>query len=386
MGVDRVARADLKLYDVRSLGELETLRESWNDLLLLSPSSTPFQSWEWNFGRAKFENDHVHLRVVVAEDAHNAVVGIAPFWIRPIGWPRLGVLEFIGSHGSGYSDLLFLESYKDDFVRCVTEWIEECKEWRILHLRNLRADSVGLISRHSSFKVQPYAVSPYALLPHTMREYERTLPKKLRENMRRRNRPLITQGRLTFSVCETASQLRTELRTFFDLHQRRQRAKGERGRFFNPRWRQAFEEMSLMLWERGFVRLGMLRVDGRPAACSYALRFREREHSYLTGMAPDLTNYSLGHLLKSWMIEAAIKDGVRVYDFGKGNEQHKSWWANQVCQVSAMTGARSRLDALRWQRWESWQKAIYRSRLMKRLYLSTVGRRDGAIQEDANGA
>jgi len=274
-------RCDLRLYEVRSLSEMGKIRDAWNHLALSAPTTTSFQTWEWNFGMAKHEGNSVRLRIVVAKDKFGEVVGIAPFWIRSNGIPGLSVLEFIGR--GDYSDLFFSEPYKDIFVSSVMEWIECNTEWRIIHLHNVRQEIVDLISRYDGrLTTRPCGVCPYAQLPDTFEDYEqKVLQKRLRQKIRQKRKQLAGNGLLTFSVCETTSQLQADLPVFFDLHQRRQRTKGERGRFFEEKWRTSFEEISLALLRAGFLTLGLLRIDGQPAASLYNVRFQDQELSLL---------------------------------------------------------------------------------------------------------
>jgi CelD/BcsL family acetyltransferase involved in cellulose biosynthesis len=365
---------DLRLYELHSLSEMEKARQFWTRLVLNSQDATPFQSWEWNFGMAEFESHRVHLRIIVAEDKQGEVVGIAPFWIRSSGLPGLTILEFIGSHPSDYLDLIFLQPYKDAFVGALKEWIERNTEWRIIHLENLRWVYPNLNYRNAPSEVRPTFTCPYASLPKTVEEYEVKLSKNLRSTIRKQSKRLNRDGRLSFSISQTTSQLKTDLFVLTDLHQRRQRTKGERGRFFDERWIKTFQEISLMLHQADFLRLGTMRIDGQPAVCLYNLRMHGREYSYYTGMEPVYARHSPGTLIHYWMIGEAIKDGVQVYDFCRGSEPYKSWWTNDTCRLSEMTLARSKAEGYIWRRWESWRTAVYKSRLIKRLYFATVGR------------
>ena len=129
-----------------------------------------------------------------------------------------------------------------------------------------------------------------------------------------------------------------------------------------------------MLLQAGFLRLCILRIDGNPAACFYNLRMGEREYCYSGGMEPGYARYSPGSLLDYWMIGEAINDGVRTYDFGLGNETYKFRWANETSHLFEMVRARSRVESLISEKLDFLHKAMYRSRLLKRIYLTTVGR------------
>lgn len=368
-----MAKQDLKLFEIHSVPDMEEIRDSWQKLVIESQIATPFQTWEWNVGIAKYESDRVRLRVVVAKDDNGKIVGIAPLWIRLKSFPKFAVLEFIGSRPSDYLDLICLEIYREAFTKSLMEWLNQNTEWNVCYLQNLRLHSVSMSNSDGMFKIRPSDICPYTNLPETIEKYELRLPKKLRYTIRHQNKLLGEKGRLTFSVSRTASELRNHLEIFFDLHQRRQRSKGERGKYFDSRWRTAFHEISSKLLEAGVLRLGILWIDSRPAACLYNLRLHDREYYYSVGMEPEFAQHSPGTLLQYYMIREAIKDNVKVYDFGRGNEIYKSWWTDRNCQLFVMIRGQSNLHLWLWTMMGSITKRIYGSHMLKQIYLAVQG-------------
>jgi CelD/BcsL family acetyltransferase involved in cellulose biosynthesis len=371
---------DINLREIQSLTDMSTAREAWTRLVFSVRDTTPFQSWEWNFGLASFEDRRSRLRIVIAENSKGEVVGVAPFLIHSNGLPGLSVLEFIGSRASDYLDLVALETYKESFIHHVLDWVERNTEWNILNFRNLRRESVESICRNGEFEVRPCGVCQYANLPTTFSEYERkVLQKRLRKTIHSHVKCLDGEKRLAFSTLRTDADVTNALDVFFELHQRRQRSKGERGRFFSQRSRQVFREMSLALSQAGYVRFGILWIDGKAAACSYNFRLRDREYLYAGGMEPSLAGYSPGSLLDHWMIKEAIKEGVRVYDFMGGNESYKSRWTNESCHLFQITRTRSRIAALSWRNFECARNLVYRSRLVKHVYFAAKAAVNGLL-------
>lgn len=365
----------LRLYEIRSLSGLEKIQESWKYLVNSAENVTPFQTWEWNYGLARFEDRQVRLRIIVGENAQGEVVGIAPFWIRFQPWLRLPILEFIGSHPSDHLDLLCLERYHAAFVSRILEWIEHNTEWRILNLVNLNSHSAELINSRGLSEVRVLETCAHIHLPGSMEEYEhRMLQKRLGRTIRQFLKLLAPQGRLSFSLSRTNAELEKDLPNLFVLHQLRQRAKGQRGRFINEDWRRTILEMSHDLLQAGHLRLGTLRIDGKPAASLYDLRIRDREYACFIGMDPAMGQFHPGSLLYHWMIGEAIKDGMKLYDFGRGDESYKSRWTKDTYEIFQITRARSHVEALVWRQWESWRNKVYKSQLVKRLYHMTVGR------------
>jgi CelD/BcsL family acetyltransferase involved in cellulose biosynthesis len=74
------------------------------------------------------------------------------------------------------------------------------------------------------------------------------------------------------------------------------------------------------------------------------------------------------------MISQAIKDGLTIYDLGKGNEHYKSWWSHESSQLYDMVRGRSSVELWAWEQYQCWHAALYKSRLAKRLYQATLAR------------
>lgn len=384
---DRSPLEPLRLRELRSLAEAESIREAWRALCLADRSATPFQTWEWNQGLAQYEARRVRPRILVGEDPAGRVVGIAPLCLRRSGLPGFQLLEFIGSHVSDYVDLICQESWRDAFAQRVLEWIDRNREWRILHFKNYAGNSLDRFESDGGFAIRPIETCAFVTLPASLEEYERKiLHKKLLANIRRQTRVLSGEGSLQLSASQTTSELRDDLATLFDLHQRRQRSKGERGKFFDARWRESFLATSLALFGDGRVKLGTLRVGGRPIACAYNLRIGDQEHGMMLGMDPEADRLSPGSVIIHWMIGEAIRDGMRNFGFGRGSESYKSRWASEGRPIFEITRARSRFELAAWRKLQTWRDRLMRSERIKQIYLAIFGRRREQIAGRSAGS
>lgn len=382
--MDRSA-GGLTLDVIRTLEGIDAAREDWMRLSAVCTEATPFQAWAWNRGLA--EAGGRRLRVLVARDPSGRAVGVAPFQLRPLGMPGLSVLELIGGRVSDYLDVLAEESWRPAFAERLRGWLAADREWAIVHLRNLRAGSLGLLDGAGAARAEPVDVCPYALLPESPEAFETMLPGSLRRAVKGGPAArLAREGRLAFSVARDADEVRRDLPVFFALHQLRQRSKGERGRFFDPHWRGIFMTMSLALLDARILRLGVVRIDGRPAAAMYNMRVRDREYFYSTGMEPALAKYRPGSLLHHHLICEAIRDGVHSYDFGRGNEPYKAQWTNARCELFDLRLARSPVVDFISRRGELWRRWLTRSRTLKRVYGWTVGRRHASGAGSGDGS
>jgi CelD/BcsL family acetyltransferase involved in cellulose biosynthesis len=338
----------------------------WRELFARVPIATPFHSFEWNRAVAAYEARDA-LRILAIRAA-GELVGVAPFCLRPGPLPGLRTLDFVGAERSDYRGFLVDPAHREAFAHLLADWISGNREIQLVSLEGLRAPAVELLAGCSFLEERPVDVCPIARLPATLEAYERdVMHPKLRETVRRENRKLGDRAR--FALCREAGEIEEGLSVLFDLHQRRQRARGERGRFFDPRWQQAFRDLSRELCRGGFLRLGLLRIDGRPAAVSYNLRSPDREVYYIGGFEPAFARHSPGSLMQYHMIASAIEDGVGIYDFGRGDEHYKSWWCNDGSLQFRVEGARPHvlLHASRARR--ALRRSVTRSRLLKRVYL-----------------
>lgn len=365
---------ELRLYEVNSISEMENIRDSWNHIVHQNPNATPFQLWEWNYGMVKYEGHRIRLHILVAENSGGEIIGCAPFWIRTGGFPGFNVLEFIGTGRSDYLDLIVLDSYKDIFIKKLVEWIDQHNEWRIIALKGLRQETVNMLSPLGKLDIRPYDVCPIIRLPDTVEAYNKQISRRLRKNIRHYTNRLTQEGNITFSVSSTPSQLQNDLFILFDLHQQKQVSGGERGRFYKKEQKEIMQEITMALAEAGLVRLYMLKLGGKTISTSYNIRFAKWEYSYTMGMDPDFSLLSPGTILENHMIGEAIKDGMNVYDFLRGDEKYKSKWTNDKCQLFQIVRARTKADMLLWSKWESLRYRIYRSSIIKKIYHATIGK------------
>lgn len=362
----------LRVREICSLDDWESLREPWTDLIMRVPTATPFQTWEWNYGMARFGSRSVP-RVAVIEDDEGRWVALAPFCQRPAGLPGLRGLELIGGRVSDYLGVVVDSARQGDCETILRNWLTQLDGWKVLHLRcQTHLDTSWMPKMPSA--VVSMDVCPFARLPTDLEDYERTMADSLRRQIFKNRRRLLRNGRLTFHVPATPGDLRRELPVFFRLHQLRQNSLGERGHFSDPGWCEVFTETALGLLELGIARLGIVRIDDRPAASQFNMRLHGVEYFYQTGMDPGLARFSPGSVLHHWLIGQGISESVREYDFGRGAEPYKFMWASERREVYHIVFSRSNalLQICRYA--EKLRKRVLRSTTLKRIYRATVGR------------
>jgi CelD/BcsL family acetyltransferase involved in cellulose biosynthesis len=303
------------------LDEFGSLLESWSRLA--EASGNIFSTWEWNllwwqhFGRRR------RLLLGVCRDAAGSIAAIVPLYV----WRRrpLRVLRFVG-HGHG--DLLgpvcahaehkqavealrlALERVPHDVF--VGDWLLGDEDWS--------AALGGRILREGGYPILHFDVS-------TWDEYLAARGRKFRKTIRSEKRRLEREHDARFRMTGDAGTLERDLDALFALHEAR--FGDHEGCYFcgsNEPFHRAFAKRAL---ERGWLRLWLLDLDGKPVAAEYGFRFGDRYFAYQVGRDPAWDRASVGSVLEAYSIRAALDEGVREYRFLLGNEPYKYRFATE---------------------------------------------------------
>jgi CelD/BcsL family acetyltransferase involved in cellulose biosynthesis len=144
-----------------------------------------------------------------------------------------------------------------------------------------------------------------------------------RQELRRKERRLGERG-LSFRDLTDASELEGTLDVLFDLHRARW---GEHA----SRWfagREAFQrDFARVAFERGWLRLSLLELEGRPVAAYHGFRFGESEWSYQFGRDTAEESSSVGLVMAAYAVRRSIEDGAAAFRLGPGDQPYKRRFA-----------------------------------------------------------
>ena len=181
--------------------------------------------------------------------------------------------------------------------------------------------------------------SPSLALPATWDEYLATRSRNFREQLRRREAAIRREGDVVTRLADRTT-LDRDLDTLFALHRARW---GSTPTDFGdtPFHRQLAREAL----ERGWLRLWLLELDGRPIAAWHGFQVGTVCSYYQAGRDPGFERHSIGYLLMGHSIHAAIAEGAREYRFGRGDEPFKSRFASHDSGLATVVLTRGRVGA-----------------------------------------
>ena len=314
---------------------LESLREEWTDLA--AQGRNVFATWEFASTWWEYFGAGRRLVTVGCRDSGGELFAVLPLYL----WRRrpLRVLRFIG-HGAG--DILgpvCRPERSDDAGRALRRLLEVAPwDWDVFVGENLPGEQdwprqLGghLIRREGN---------PVLRAPEGFERFLAQRTPNFRSAVRRGERRLARRYHVRYRLSDSTT-LEADLAALFRLHQARF---GEQSAFGGARtaFHRAFARRA---HERGWLRLWILELDGRPVAAQYGFRFGGVESFYQSGRDPQLRRESLGMVLLSHAIRSAADEGVHELALLRGHEPYKYRFAtddrglDSVCVTRGRAGA-----------------------------------------------
>ena len=308
---------------------LDELASEWT--ALAASGGNPFGTHEWASCWWRHHGGDRKPLVVAGRAADGRLVTVLPLYLwatRP-----LRILRFIG-HGAGDQlGPVHAPGDRETAAALARQALAELG-WDVfvgeqLPARALWSDLLGarVIRREGS----PVLAAPDGGWP----AYLAGRSANFRQQLGRKERNLGRRHQVGLRLVEDPGQLPAAMDTLFALH--RLRWGDDSG--FLPR--EAFHrEFAAVALERGWLRLWLLELDGRPAAAWYGLRLGGVEHYYQSGRDPAFDNLSAALVLLAHTIRSAFEDGVGEYRFGRGQDPYKYRFTDQDPGLETITSTR----------------------------------------------
>jgi CelD/BcsL family acetyltransferase involved in cellulose biosynthesis len=336
---------------VEGSGALVT-RDQWDALLAGAVSNVVFLTWQWqqgwwrHFGGAAQADCTLHLLVLRAE--RGAPLGIAPLFIarEPLPPPKpyvhgelrpdrsgepLRVVQFVGGIDiADYLDVIASPENLEATWAAVLDYLIDIRDqWDAIDFHSLPQFSPShdtvqrLGAKHGlNFEVFPEDVCPVLELPSDWNTYLMSLRKKDRHELRRKVRKLEGRDDVRWYLVPPTDRasLEEKMRVFLALHKQ---SGSDKAKFMDAQMEAYFLDMARDLADTGWLDLAVLEVDGEPASAYLSFCYGDRLYLYNSGYTPRFAGYSAGVALLAYRIHKAILQGIRYFDFLRGDEPYK---------------------------------------------------------------
>ncbi len=327
--------------------EFESLAGVWDGILhTAGREHTIYLTHEWLSAWWRHFGEGRDLHVLVFE-RRGQVVGIVPLMISEyrLGMAKARLVESVGAFNCNYAWVVSPENREEVASAFLTHLGEVLRNGGHVLRLGLMPDDSSLLSllRGGGARAAGLALedrtttlAPYAELPDSWEEFLSSLGAKRRWLLRSSLRRLEEDHRVEFRRCETDS-LEQTLAEFFDLHQRRWQSVNVKGIFHDPRMRAFYVDVARKLRDRGWLHFSRLDVDGRMAHGHFAYVYNGRFYASTSARDTSYSSYGVGHLHYMFVVQDAIRLGLREYDFLQGDEAYKSFWAKSARSYQEVT-------------------------------------------------
>ena len=299
---------------VEVVSGIEAYRDTWSELA--DTARNIFATWEWNDLWWRHYGGGRSLRLAVIRDEEDEVQAIVPLFLwskRPVRTLRL--------LGHGHGDRLGPISRDDEPETAakalrlalatephdvfVGDWLAGDRDWAgVLGGRAVRTTGYPIL----------------ALREASWLDFLARRSRRFRKSLRHARNRLDRDHDVRFRPTE-AETLAEDLDEAFRLH--RARFASHRGCNFCGAHERFQREFARVAFERGWLRLLLLEVDGTPVACEYGFQFHDAYFAYQGGRDPAWDRHSVGFLLEVESIRRALEEGATEYRFLGGEEGYK---------------------------------------------------------------
>ncbi|HEV8468616.1 MAG TPA: GNAT family N-acetyltransferase [Candidatus Limnocylindria bacterium] len=236
-----------------------------------------------------------------------------------------GTITFAGGEFTDEQDVIAAPSDAAEVAQALGGWIAAQRAPRV-RLEYVPEDvpTAGAIARALAphgydVQVERLITSPRLHLPADFAVYVQSLTKKERHELRRKIRRLETGRRVAFRIAQERERAAV-LDRFVALHRR---SRGEKAEFMTADRERYFRDVADAVAAPGWLRLGVLEVDGEDVAVLYAFAYEGTLSLYNAAYDPTLAPLSVGIVCHAYAIRSAIAEGIRTYDLLRGDEPYK---------------------------------------------------------------
>lgn len=332
---------------IEDIGQFERLKETWNKLLSESAADCLFLTWDWLFTWWKHVASGRQL-AILAVSCGKELVAIAPLTIRrsePRGLIWLRWLEFMGAGaaGSDYLDVIVRRGQERAALSALARQLDQDR--CMLALKDFNRNGCSALQLGTDLGQAGWRVSldttilcPFInLAGHSWDSYLATLSGNYRYNFRRELKLLSSRFDVRFEPATSESRRQEFFSIFVALRKMRwKERKNGMDTFSRDSILSFHEEFSRLALERGWLRLFVLWLDGKPAASLYGFTYGRRFYFFQSTFDPAYSKHSVGKIILGLAIKSAIEEGVQEYDMLRGEEPYKLHWSNGVHELGRM--------------------------------------------------
>jgi len=162
---------------------------------------------------------------------------------------------------------------------------------------------------------------------HSRATYLASMGSQHRYDVQRKIKNLTKQFDVMFEQVKSEEERASALQLLIALHYRRRTECGGSDGFHTASHVAFHAESTLHALRRGWLRLSIVRLDGKPASALYGPRYGRTFYFYRSGFDPQYARHSIGLVTMGLAIKSALEEETEEYDLLHGAGTYKFHWA-----------------------------------------------------------
>ncbi len=328
---------------VTALREFDDLAPLWREITTESGQTSPFLSHDWFACCWRTAGPSRRREVWVLENSRGpvALIPLLHRWTRVRGLPAR-LLEFLQSRDTPLADIPAAGAL-DEIVAALFAALRARRDWDIFSLPKLPAQSSTLkalaaaLPGQFAWRVAGTEYAPYLDIAGTWEALLRGKTQRFRKTCRNIENRMRRHGEISLEEHRDVDPDGPLFAEVMDVS--RLSWKGPQGLAMAtmegmPRF---FRELTRRASANGWLRLWILRLDGRAVATEYQIAADGRVHALRADFDSALSELSPGAYLNMRIIESLFeRRDARQYDMGPGTNDYKVRWATGMHEAVAL--------------------------------------------------
>jgi hypothetical protein len=293
---------------------LDLIKNEWEALCDNCAYSTPFQYPQWLIPWWKYFGGSV-FKALSIRDIYKDDAGVRKCCL-------------MGTGISDYLDIPVAVGKEVECMRFIREYLFEIQsQWDVCDFQELRGISPFYreISGANGADIKACSVCFSKKIDSDSKKIIYTIPKKLRNNLRRAEEKLLKSGNVDF-VEDAFGGLKNALEQLILLHNSRWDDKRNAGVLREKNIQNFHHEVAKSIYGKQMVRVFTLNFNGQAIASYYVFLHGNTAYAYLGGFDPGMSEFSPGAVALYYIILAVAKKGYEYIDFMRGEEVYKQYW------------------------------------------------------------
>ncbi len=336
---------------VENFDSLAGYESVWNDLLGGCEVNTIFQTYQWHQSWWRAFGDEYQTFILLAKKDGN-LVGIAPllkYRTKVLGRSET-MISFIGSPTQSTDYCTFIYPRDDQTVLdSFFKFLLERRDWSLLNFSDIPSSSAQLQRICQFFEETTLFFNrrklydaPTRILSDRKADHKITRKKSLVRNYNYFKRT----GEVELHHFDTKIKMEEILPQFFKQQFARRQFNNTPSPFAKQKYQLFANYLANSLITKGWLDFSALYLNNQPLAFHFGFRYYDTLTWYQPSFNPDYAKHGPGQVLLKLLIEYAIDNDLKEFDFTIGDEKYKYRFANLIRSNTQVQIYRSRISFL----------------------------------------